>query len=433
MNSMEENKIYKLEELSKDRGSYGIAASAVPFSNHKYTYLRITDINDDGTLKKDNLMSVDEKNASDFLLKKNDIVFARTGNSTGRSYFYDGSDGELVFAGFLIKFSIDENKVNPRILKYYTHSTVYYSWIRSFDTGGTRGNINAKTYGEMPIMLPSRKKQDRIVDILKSFDDKIELNNRINANLEEQAQALFRRWFVDFEFPNEQGLPYKSNGGKFVESELGKIPEGWTVGNISEIIESTLGGDWGKESKEGNYTRKVFCIRGADIPDIKKGTRGKMPIRYIIEKNFLNKSLESEDLVVEISGGSPTQSTGRVCRISTELLSKYKDSLICTNFCRAIKPTVGFSSYIFYLWEYLYSQGVMFTYENGTTGIKNLDMNRLIQKELIVIPNKNILKEFSILVNSNNKIIQSNGKESENLSSLRDSLLPQLMNNEFKI
>ncbi len=75
----------------------------------------------------------------------------------------------------------------------------------------------------------------------------------------------------------------------------------------------------------------------------------------------------------------------------------------------------------------------MFTYENGTTGIKNLDMNRLIQKELIVIPNKNILKEFSILVNSNNKIIQSNGKESENLSSLRDSLLPQLMNNEFKI
>nr|MBP7359934.1 restriction endonuclease subunit S [Prevotella sp.] len=235
------------------------------------------------------------------------------------------------------------------------------------------------------------------------------------------------------EFPNEEGLSYKSNGGKFVESELGKIPEGWTVGNISEIIESTLGGDWGKEFKEGNYTREVFCIRGADIPDIKKGTRGKMPIRYIIEKNFLNKSLESEDLVVEISGGSPTQSTGRVCRISTELLSKYKDSLICTNFCRAIKPTVGFSSYIFYLWEYLYSQGVMFTYENGTTGIKNLDMNRLIQKELIVIPNKNILKEFSILVNSNNKIIQSNGKESENLSSLRDSLLPQLMNNEFKI
>ena len=294
--------------------------------------------------------------------------------------------------------------------------------------------INKSTFSNFEVEVPScLHNQTQIAKILSSLDDKIELNNRINANLEEQAQALFRRWFVDFEFPNEEGLSYKSNGGKFVESELGKIPEGWTVGNISEIIESTLGGDWGKEFKEGNYTREVFCIRGADIPDIKKGTRGKMPIRYIIEKNFLNKSLESEDLVVEISGGSPTQSTGRVCRISTELLSKYKDSLICTNFCRAIKPTVGFSSYIFYLWEYLYSQGVMFTYENGTTGIKNLDMNRLIQKELIVIPNKNILKEFSILVNSNNKIIQSNGKESENLSSLRDSLLPQLMNNEFKI
>lgn len=89
--------------MSKDRGSYGIAASAVPSSNHKYTYLRITDINDDGTLKKiDNLTSVDEK-CFRLPSEKNDIVFARTGNSTGRSYFYDGSDGELVFA--------DSNKI----------------------------------------------------------------------------------------------------------------------------------------------------------------------------------------------------------------------------------------------------------------------------------------------------------------------------------
>lgn len=180
---MKKIETYTLDELSIGKGSYGIAASAVPYSSFKHTYLRITDINDDGSLNKNSLMSVDEDNADNYLLKPNDIVFARTGNSTGRSYFYDGSVGELVYAGFLIKFSLDEKKVNPRLLKYYTHSQPYYDWVKSFDTGGTRGNINAKTYGCMPISLPPRNTQDKIVDILKTLDDKIELNRRINDNL----------------------------------------------------------------------------------------------------------------------------------------------------------------------------------------------------------------------------------------------------------
>ena len=89
---MEQWKEYKLEELSKDKGTYGIAASAVPYDPNKFTYLRITDINDDGTLNHEGLMSVDEPNASDYLLCKNDLVFARTGNSTGRTYFYQGTE-----------------------------------------------------------------------------------------------------------------------------------------------------------------------------------------------------------------------------------------------------------------------------------------------------------------------------------------------------
>ena len=210
---MTEWKTYTLKELSKGRGEYGIGAPAVPFDKEKYTYLRITDINDDGTLNTSGMMSVDADDAEEYILEKNDIVFARTGNSTGRSYFYDGRDGELVYAGFLIRFRLDETKVNPKILKYYTHSKPYYDWVKSFDTGGTRGNINAKTYGDMPIYLPPRHIQDRIVGILGAIDDKIENNRRINTNLELQAQALYKQWFVDFEFPNEEGKPYKSSGG----------------------------------------------------------------------------------------------------------------------------------------------------------------------------------------------------------------------------
>lgn len=173
-----------LSEVSVNgKGSYGIAVSAVPFSEKLYTYLRITDIKDDGTLNLQDLKSVDDDKAKDYLLKPNDIVFARTGASTGRNYFYDGSDGEFVYAGFLIKFSIDETKVNPKYIKYFCQSKQYKAWINSFNTGSTRGNINAQTLGKMPIPLIDRKQQNSLVNILSSIDEKRKKNSEINNNL----------------------------------------------------------------------------------------------------------------------------------------------------------------------------------------------------------------------------------------------------------
>ena len=176
------------------KGSYGIAASAVPYSDELFTYLRISDINDDGTINKSGLMSVSEEKAEQYLLKPNDIVFARTGGSTGRNYFYDGSDGEFVFAGFLIRFSIDDKKVNPLFIKYYCQSQIYKDWVHSFNTGSTRGNINAQTYANMPIILPPREQQDLLVNTLSVIDAKIAVNKAINENLEQQAQALSDKW-----------------------------------------------------------------------------------------------------------------------------------------------------------------------------------------------------------------------------------------------
>ena len=184
-----------LGQLSiKGKGSYGIAASAVPYSDELFTYLRISDINDDGTINKSGLMSVSEEKAEQYLLKPNDIVFARTGGSTGRNYFYDGSDGEFVFAGFLIRFSIDDKKVNPLFIKYYCQSQIYKDWVHSFNTGSTRGNINAQTYANMPIILPPREQQDLLVNTLSVIDAKIAVNKAINENLEQQAQALSDKW-----------------------------------------------------------------------------------------------------------------------------------------------------------------------------------------------------------------------------------------------
>ena len=173
-----------LKEISiGGKGSYGIAASAVEKNEQLYTYLRITDIRDDGTLNKSEMKSVDDPEAPKYILSPNDIVFARTGASTGRNYFYDGTDGTLVYAGFLIKFSLDPQKVNPLYVKYYCQSAQYRNWIRSFSTGSTRGNINAQTLGNMDIPLSTREQQDYLVSVLSPIDEKIKFNQAINDNL----------------------------------------------------------------------------------------------------------------------------------------------------------------------------------------------------------------------------------------------------------
>ena len=184
-------------DVSLDGGHYGIAAPAVDFKPGLPAYLRITDINDDGTLNPSDRKSVDDSSAGNYLLHEGDIVFARTGNSTGRNYYYDPRDGEYAYAGFLIKFSLDPRKINPRYMKYYAQSKQYWDWVSSFNTGSTRGNINAKTYASMPIDLLSRQIQDGIVAICDAIDDKIRINRQLNDYLANLCETIASRYCND--------------------------------------------------------------------------------------------------------------------------------------------------------------------------------------------------------------------------------------------
>ncbi|MCH4100946.1 MAG: restriction endonuclease subunit S [Prevotella sp.] len=274
------------------------------------------------------------------------------------------------------------------------------------------------------IALPPLKEQQKIVSILSSLDNKIALNRKINSNLEEQAKALFKSWFIDFE-------PFK--GGKFVDSELGMIPEGWKVGRYDDIIEGTIAGDWGKEKSVGNYLHEVTCIRGCDFQDIKNGLRGNAPTRFILEKNFKNKRFVSHDILVEISGGTQAVSTGRVCSISQKLIDTYNGNVVCTNFCRVVRPAEGYSAFAYYSWLYKYDQKVMFGYENGTSGIKNFRLNDFLSMEPLIIPPKNIVIEFQNFIDGINSQMQTRGGESSKLENIRDSLLPKLMSGEIEV
>ena len=406
---MEEYRTYTLEELSIGKGSYGIAASAVPFDSSLHTYLRITDINDDGTLNKSGLMSVDEDEAGKYLLKPNDIVFARTGNSTGRSYFYDGSDGELVYAGFLIKFSLDSAKVNPRILKYYTHSKPYYDWVQSFGTGSTRGNINAKTYGNMPITLPPRDIQDKIVDVLKSLDDKIEVNRRINDNLEQQAQALFKSWFVDFE-------PFKD--GEFVESELGMIPEGWRVGTIGELCSLVSGFAFQSCTYVDKGLYRLVTIK--NVQDGYLNSDGAVCLNEVPSRMPIHCLLKIGDILLSLTGN-----VGRCCFVNEK-------RLLLNQRIAKIKPNKdSFWGYIYTFFRNEDIKTLLISIARGTAQANLSPVETL--KLTTIVPANEVIEKFSKIVNSLYEEFIKNMIESRRLTQLRDALLPRLMSGEIKV
>lgn len=396
---------WKLKDLTVDgKGSYGIGAPAVPYQEDKLTYLRITDINDDGSLNFSDLKSVDAEDAEKYILKENDIVFARTGNSTGRSYFYEKQHGTFVYAGFLIKFSLDPNKVNPRILKYYTHSKPYFDWVNSFDTGATRGNINAKTYGDMEIELPSRKVQDKIVSILSSLDRKIELNNKINADLEEMAQAIFKNWFVDFE-------PFKD--GKFVDSELGMIPEGWKVISLSEIMKYNGGSQ--PPASEFIDTYQEGYIRFIQIRDYDNDSH----ITYIpISKR--NKLCDELDIMIARYGAA----LGRIC---WGLKGAYNVAL-----AKVIPIKSYYREYLrcylntSYFYQSINNKGA----RCAQSGFNQSDINSY----MIAFPiDETVVMNFNDLCSSIMDKRLSLKYENSRLSTLRDTLLPRLMSGELEV
>ena len=408
---------WKLKDLTVDgKGSYGIGAPAVPYQEDKLTYLRITDINDDGSLNFADLKSVDAEDAEKYILKENDIVFARTGNSTGRSYFYEKQHGTFVYAGFLIKFSLDPNKVNPRILKYYTHSKPYFDWVNSFDTGATRGNINAKTYGDMEIELPSRKVQDKIVSILSSLDRKIELNNKINADLEEMAQAIFKNWFVDFE-------PFKD--GKFVDSELGMIPEGWKVGKITDI--DCLITDYVSNGSFASLKQNVHLYEKNEYAQFIRNTDLKTnTFSVYVDKHsydFLSKStLYGNEIIISNVGDVG----------SVHLCPKLDIPMTLGNNIIMLRPNDKEYNYFLYLWfKYFSGQGLIQGIKGGSAQPK---FNKTDFKNLpLLIPSFEIVERSYWIFESIFSILSSNVKENSRLSTLRDTLLPRLMSGELEV
>ena len=373
------------------RGEYGIAASAVEYNPEKKVYLRITDICDDGTLDNSDRKSVEGVNLDRYILKPNDIVFARTGASTGRNYFYDGTDGEMVFAGFLIKFSIDERAVNPKFIKYYCLSKKYKAWIQSFATGSTRGNINAQTLASMPIDLPPRDYQNRMVEILDIIDLKIKENKAINHNLLQQAKAIFAKRFIDLE----------------------SIPNGWKQGNLLDIANYLNGlamqkyrpnrDESGLPVLKIKELRQGFCDGNSELcsPNIKP--------EYVIHDGDVIFSW-SGSLLVDIWCGG-------VCGLNQHLFKVTSQT---------------YDKWFYYLWTAHHLERFIAIAADKATTMGHIKREELAKAE-VLIPSNDNYEEISALMTPIFNLIIENRIESRKLEKLRDELLPKLLSGEIDV
>lgn len=305
-------------------------------------------------------------------------------------------------------------KIYGIYLYYYLSQNIFFNYtvLSSKGTKMPRGDKEAIMH--YPISVPPLTEQKAIAKILSDLDSKIELNNQMDATLEAMAQAIFKHWFIDFEFPDENGKPYKSSGGKMVDSELGKIPEGWAVKNIQDILVFEKGTEPGsKYYFKENSRDSVRFIRVGDLGNTEHN-------KVFIPLNLArNKFCNENDILLSLDA--------TVGRVQIGIKGTFSSGIRKVYSKEKYLPLKG---YIYSLLKSWYVQRTINMYSNGTT-IQHAGVS--LDYINIAIPNINIFEKFSEITDSIFNKMVANNLEINNLENIRDLLLPKLMSGQIRV
>lgn len=360
--------------------------SIAEYWNGDIPWLSIADFNNDSKFvyqTEKTITPLGLEKSSTKMLQKGDIIFSARGTvgvvaMLGRDMAFNQS-----CYGIRAKKEIDKHYLYY-LLKSLKPLFCNNAYGSVFDT------ITKESFSQITIPLPPLERQKEIAEILSSFDDKIDFLHRQNHTLESLAQTLFRHYFID------------------------NAKEEWGEGSLFEWVEDTLGGDWGKEFPNKDFNKQVVCFRGTDIADLNNGLPTKIPLRYIKESKLKKIEPKNGDIIFEISGGTETQSTGRATYINENVKALFNSPIVFSNFCRLLVIKNENYSFFLYLYlRYLYENNEFFAYENGSSGIKNLDYKGLLSDNLIKIPSQkeiinfnNEVEEYFYKIDKNKKEIQ---------------------------
>ena len=280
-------------------GPFGSLLHSRDYSDHGTPLLLVNSFEHGKLTGKEIPKVADEKAAElkKYWLKEGDIVFSRVGE-VGRTLYVDQTMVNWMFSGQTLRIRIENKNIFNRFVELYLRTPSAKKYSEATSLGTTRPSINTEILSNRIIPIPPLQQQQAIAKILSDLDSKIELNQQMNKTLESIAQTIFKHWFIDFEFPDENGQPYKSSGGEMVDSELGEIPKGWKVDSIKELFEFQKGIEPGSKnyvkSKGDSY---LPFYRVHDIANY-----GNRPDTYIDRKLVKDKIFRKEDILVSLDG-----------------------------------------------------------------------------------------------------------------------------------
>lgn len=345
-------------------------------------------------------------------IEKGDLIYAWS--ATFGPYIWKGP--KSIYHYHIWKIECDEFKVD----KFYLFYLLNHISDKLKEAGGngtlfihiTKGFIES-----YKVKIPPLPTQKVIAEILSSLDDKIELNNQINQNLEAMAQAVFKQWFVDFEFPNENGEPYKSSGGEMVNSELGEIPKGWRIGALSNIIDF-------------NPTEKLAKGEMTSYLDMSSlPTFGSFP-EFPIQREFTSgmKFRNGDTLLARIT---PCLENGKTAFI--QFLKPNEVAWGSTEFI-VLRPKSKWPKEVGYLIA-REENFRNFAIQNlvGTSGRQRVASSILMNYFIPIPQNESIAENFGIIVFDLFEKIKANSFENIYLKKLRDTLLPKLIVGELEV
>ena len=322
-----------------------------------------------------------------------DILFSMIG-TVGSIYLERNSEINYCIKNMGVFSCGDKDKAEW--LYYYLQSDEVKKRINAFMSGAVQKFVPLQFLRNLPVPEYDESKRN-VAIVLSSIDKRIENLRAQNRVLEQTAKTIYDYTFL-------QCAGHQTTYNKTLNRN---IPTNWEVSTIGCYIKESKGGDWGKENPEKNYNLQVSCIRGADIEKMTD-----LPIRYILAKNS-SKLLQEFDLVVEISGGSPTQSTGRSRLMTKELLEMFDNKLICSNFCQAVTmKNPQYAYYISFMWKMFYDNGIFFNFEGKTSGIKNFQLDQFVDT-MWFFPDLKTVEKFNAQVApliKNNFLTQSKSK-----------------------
>ncbi len=408
--SMEEWKEYKLEEIS-------CLSTGFPFKGNKYSKDGIRVVRGDnvtiGQLRwdteKDKRWNEYFEREAEFSLRTNDIVIGMDGSRVGLNRAQIKEPDLPLLLAQRVACVRSNDKSIQKFLYYHIFSKRFVDYVKSIHTGTSIPHISLKQIGSFTIQLPPLATQQKISNILSSLDDKIEVNRRINEQLDELAQALFKSWFVDFE-------PFKDS--EFVESELGMIPKGWKVCELSEIGD-IVGGATPSKANPDYYTEKgISWITPKDL-SINKNKfidKGETDITELGYSKCSAKLMPKGTVL--FSSRAPI---GYIAIAKKEL---------CTNQgFKSIVPKVAGTAFI-----YFYLKNNVSNIESMASGSIFKEASGSLMKSLkVIVPPNDLLQKFEEKVSSIFDKQEALEEEITHLTALRDTLLPKLMSGEIDV